>query len=43
VELAVRVPGLDRRSAEALVGEAHQVCAYSTATRGNVPVTLTVV
>ena len=28
---------------EAMIAEAHQVCPYSKATRGNVPVTLTVV
>ncbi|QNG39169.1 organic hydroperoxide resistance protein [Geodermatophilaceae bacterium NBWT11] len=32
--------GLDQAAAEALVEAAHQVCPYSNATRGNVPVTL---
>jgi Ohr subfamily peroxiredoxin len=43
VELDVRTPHLDRPTAEALVAKAHQVCPYSNATRGNIPVTLTVV
>ncbi len=42
VELQVRVPGVDRATAEELVEAAHQRCPYSKATRGNVPVTLTV-
>jgi Ohr subfamily peroxiredoxin len=43
IELAVSLPGLPRAEAEALVAEAHQVCPYSNATRGNVDVRLTVV
>jgi Ohr subfamily peroxiredoxin len=43
VELRVAVPGADRAAVEALVHDAHQICPYSKATRGNVPVTLTVV
>jgi osmotically inducible protein OsmC len=43
VALAVRVPGLARADAEALVAAAHQVCPYSKATRGNIEVTLRVV
>jgi Ohr subfamily peroxiredoxin len=43
VELVVSVPGLDRQQAEDLVAQAHQVCPYSKATRGNVDVRLTVV
>jgi Ohr subfamily peroxiredoxin len=42
VELRVSVPGLDRDTAEKLVAKAHEVCPYSNATRGNIPVTLTV-
>lgn len=42
-ELRVRLPGLSRDDAEGLVHAAHQVCPYSNATRGNVPVTLTVI
>lgn len=42
IELDVLIPGLDRETAEALVSEAHGVCPYSNAIRGNVPVKLTV-
>ena len=40
VTLHVELRGLDQAAAEALVAAAHQVCPYSNATRGNVPVTL---
>ncbi|MEX2236691.1 MAG: organic hydroperoxide resistance protein [Dehalococcoidia bacterium] len=43
VELQVSLPGLERAQAEELVEDAHKVCPYSNATRGNVEVTLTVV
>jgi osmotically inducible protein OsmC len=43
VELDVSVPNVDRATAEALVAKAHEVCPYSNATRGNIPVKLTVV
>jgi osmotically inducible protein OsmC len=43
VGLAVHTPNLDRPTAEALVAKAHEVCPYSNATRGNVPVSLAVV
>jgi lipoyl-dependent peroxiredoxin len=43
VGLEVRTPNLDRPAAETLVAKAHEVCPYSNATRGNIPVTLTVV
>ncbi|HUD52579.1 organic hydroperoxide resistance protein [Parvibaculum sp.] len=42
VTLEVSLPGLDHAEAEALVHEAHQVCPYSNATRGNVDVKLVV-
>lgn len=42
VELIVKVGGVDRATAESLVREAHQVCPYSKATRGNIDVKLTV-
>ena len=42
VELQVHIPGLDAGAAEALTARAHEVCPYSNATRGNIPVTLTV-
>lgn len=43
VTLRVEVGGVDDATAHALVEAAHQVCPYSNATRGNVPVTLEVV
>jgi len=42
VALEVHVAGLDRAKVEELVHEAHEVCPYSNATRGNIDVTLTV-
>ena len=36
-------PAPRRPAAEALAAQAHQVCPYSNATRGNIPVTVTVV
>ncbi|HWF93859.1 MAG TPA: organic hydroperoxide resistance protein [Xanthobacteraceae bacterium] len=43
VELSVSIPGADKQKVRALVEDAHKICPYSRATRGNVPVTLTVV
>jgi len=43
VELDVEIPNADRSAAEQLVEQAHQVCPYSNATRGNIPVTLSIV
>jgi Ohr subfamily peroxiredoxin len=43
VDMAISVPGLERAAAEKLVADAHEVCPYSNATRGNVDVKLTVV
>lgn len=42
VELEVVLPGLDHATAQDLADAAHQVCPYSNATRGNIPVTVTV-
>ena len=42
VTLRVELGGIEQSAAEALVEAAHQVCPYSNATRGNVPVTLEV-
>ncbi|MBN9369976.1 organic hydroperoxide resistance protein [Hydrogenophaga sp. YM1] len=42
VRMTIHLPGMDRAVAEDLVNTAHQVCPYSNATRGNIPVTLTV-
>ncbi len=36
------LPSLDKETAEKLVAEAHNVCPYSKATRGNINVTLKV-
>ncbi|MBC6112935.1 organic hydroperoxide resistance protein [Pedobacter fastidiosus] len=41
VTLAVNVPDVDQKTANALVEKAHQVCPYSNATRGNIEVSLT--
>src|ERR1700681_2100312 len=41
VELKVSLPGADKQKVQALVEDAHKICPYSRATRGNVPVTLT--
>ncbi len=43
VEMKISLPGFERAAAEKLVEQAHQVCPYSNATRGNINVTLTVV
>ncbi len=40
--LEVSLPALDRDTAEQIVAQAHQVCPYSNATRGNMQVTLNV-
>ena len=42
VAMSVSLPGMDREQAEKLVADAHEVCPYSNATRGNVDVKLTV-
>jgi Ohr subfamily peroxiredoxin len=42
VDMDITVPNLDQAAAEKLVAEGHQVCPYSNATRGNIPVNLTV-
>jgi Ohr subfamily peroxiredoxin len=42
-EIKVSIPGADKTKVQALVDDAHKICPYSRATRGNVPVTLTVV
>ncbi|GAB3712723.1 organic hydroperoxide resistance protein [Nocardiopsis nanhaiensis] len=41
VELTVTIPGLEQAEAEKLVADAHQMCPYSRATRGNIEVKLT--
>jgi osmotically inducible protein OsmC len=42
VQLVVDLPSVPRDTAEQLVEQAHQVCPYSNATRGNVDVALSV-
>ena len=43
VDMAISIPGMDRAEAEKLVQDAHVVCPYSNATRGNIDVNLSVV
>jgi len=38
--LNITVPGVERSIAQEIVNEAHQVCPYSKATRGNIDVTI---
>jgi osmotically inducible protein OsmC len=42
VTLRVAMPGVDRAQAEEIVREAHTICPYSKATRGNIEVALEV-
>lgn len=42
VTLDIALPGLSQEQAEQLVDQAHQVCPYSNATRGNIDVKLIV-
>jgi Ohr subfamily peroxiredoxin len=39
----VVVPGLDREVAQDLVDEAHEICPYSVATRGNVEIEINLI
>jgi lipoyl-dependent peroxiredoxin len=41
--LNVSVPGIERAVAQSLIDEAHQICPYSKATRGNIDVTIKLV
>ena len=41
--LKVSIPGADKDKLQALIEDAHTICPYSKATRGNIPVTLTAV
>lgn len=43
VLLEVNIPGVEGEVAQQLALDAHQVCPYSNATRGNIDVTVTVV
>jgi Ohr subfamily peroxiredoxin len=40
IALEITLPGVARREAEALIEKAHQICAYSNATRNNVAIKL---
>lgn len=42
-QLNVNLPELDQQAAQAVVDQAHQVCPYSKATRGNMDVKLNVI
>jgi lipoyl-dependent peroxiredoxin len=42
VEMVIHLPGLDRAAAEKLVHDAHEICPYSNATRGNIDIKLSV-
>lgn len=41
-ELTISAPGMDRQQLQALVEQAHIVCPYSNATRGNIEVSLVI-
>jgi lipoyl-dependent peroxiredoxin len=41
--LNVTIPGVDREVGQKIIDAAHEVCPYSKATRGNIPVTVTLV
>lgn len=41
-ELTIHLPGLPRDQVQTLVDQAHIVCPYSNATRGNIDVTLVI-
>jgi osmotically inducible protein OsmC len=41
--LNISLPGVERNVAQALVDEAHQICPYSKATRGNIDVAINLV
>lgn len=42
-ELDITLPGMERVAAQKLVDDAHQMCPYSNATRGNIDVTIKLV
>jgi lipoyl-dependent peroxiredoxin len=43
VAFTCSVPGADKAKVQALMEEAHTICPYSKATKGNIPVKLTVI
>ena len=40
-DITLKVPGADKAAVQALLEDAHTICPYSKATKGNIPVTLT--
>ena len=42
VELKITVPGMEKAQVQTIVDKAHQVCAYSNATHGNIELKLTI-
>jgi len=40
VEIIATLSGIDQESADSIVKEAHNVCPYSNATRGNIEVSI---
>jgi osmotically inducible protein OsmC len=36
--LTIHIPGMERETAQAIVDDAHEICPYSRATRGNIDV-----
>ncbi|BAT58647.1 organic hydroperoxide resistance protein OhrB [Variibacter gotjawalensis] len=42
-DMSLKIPGAEKDKVQALLEDAHKICPYSKATRGNIPVTLTVV
>ena len=43
IALDITLPGVARREAEALIEKAHQICAYSNATRNNIAIKLSLI
>ena len=43
VTIEAQLPGVDSVVAQEMLEAAHQVCPYSRATRGNIPVSLVVI
>ena len=43
VKLKISLPGVPKDIAQNLIDEAHKVCPYSNATRGNIPIELVLV
>src|SRR6478752_4393542 len=41
-DITLSLPGAEKDKLEALIKDAHEICPYSKATRGNIPVTLSV-